>query len=306
MDGVSVIVPCYNGEKYLTHCLESILRQTHGGPLEVLLGDDGSSDRSAAIAASFGAVVQVLRHPGGANRGVAATRNLCIRAAQHPLIALLDADDIWLPGHLAALAGALAADPAAGMAYANGSYMSADGRDLHVGFTYPPPLDPPTMLANCCVFPSGVVIRRRIFDQVGMFDETLRYCEDYDMWLRIFENFPVIHVPVDGYLYRRHAAQISLSVDELCRYAAQVVRRAQARYPYEKALVRSRYAVFAFRRAQAALRRKSYLRGLYHLGRAAFYDPRRAAGEVVQRALGRGASECSPHAPREGAPSRGA
>jgi glycosyltransferase involved in cell wall biosynthesis len=290
MDGVSVIVPCYNGEKYLAPCLESVLRQNHGGPLEILLGDDGSSDCSATIAASLGAVVHVLRHPGGANRGVAATRNLCIRAAQHPFIALLDADDVWLPGHLGALTGALARDPAAGMAYDNGSYMTADGRDLHVGFTYPPPSDPPTMLANCCIFPSGVLIRRRVFDQVGMFDEALPYCEDYDMWLRIFESVSVVHVPVDGYLYRRHPAQISHSVDQLSRYAFQVVRRAQARYPYEKALVRSRYAVFSYRRAQVALSQRRFLRGLYHLGCAAIYDPKRAVGEVVHRALGRSAS----------------
>jgi glycosyltransferase involved in cell wall biosynthesis len=286
VEGISVVIPLYNGEAFLRPCLESVLRQDHGGPLEILVGDDGSRDGGAAVAGSFGAPVRVLRHPGAVNRGVSATRNLCIRAARQPLIALLDADDLWWPGHLAALTAALARDPGAGLAYDNGSYLTADGRPTGEGFTYPPPTDAETLLANCCVFPSGVLVRRAAFDRVGLFDETLRYCEDYDMLLRIFEVFRVIHVPVDGYLYRRHGEQASQSVDRMCRSAAHVVCRARARYPYPKALIRGRHAVFAYRRGQAALREGRYLSGLYHLGRAALRDPRRAVGEVA-RALGR-------------------
>src|SRR5438876_51359 len=127
MDGVSVIIPCYNGAAYLGGAIESVLAQNYPGPLEILIGDDGSTDDSAAVAASFGAAVTVLRHPGGANRGLPATRNLCIRAARHALLALLDADDLWLPGHLEALAAALAANPQAMLAYDDGRCMTADG-----------------------------------------------------------------------------------------------------------------------------------------------------------------------------------
>jgi glycosyltransferase involved in cell wall biosynthesis len=293
MDGVSVIIPCYNGEKYLAPCLESVFQQDYAGPLEILVGDDGSRDRSMAIARSFGAAVRVLRHPHGANHGVSAARNLCIRAASHTYVALLDADDVWLPNHLSALTTALAREPDAGMAYDNGSYMTADGQHLHEGFTYPAPSTPEMMLANCCVFPSGVVIRRHVFGRVGLFDEGLRSCEDYDMWLRVFESFPVIHVALDGYLYRRHAEQASRSMELRYQSAVCAVKKAQFRYPYQRSMIRNRLAVFAFRRGQFDLHNKRYLRGLYHLGQAAFYDPGRAVGEFIARLWGRETAKTS-------------
>jgi glycosyltransferase involved in cell wall biosynthesis len=279
-----------------------VFQQDYNGPLEVLVGDDGSRDRSAAIAASFGSTVRVLRHPHGENRGVSATRNLCIRAASQSFVALLDADDVWLPNHLSALTGALAMQLDTGMAYDDGSYMTADGRNLHQGFTYPPPSTPEMMLANCCVFPSGVVIRGHVFRRVGLFDERLRYCEDYDMWLRIFEVFPVTHVAVDGYLYRRHAEQISASVDLICQNAVRVVRKAQPRYPYPRAMIRNRLAVFAYRRGRFAWHNKKYLQGVYHLGRAAFYDPGRAVGELFAGLSGR--ETAKPSTLQQGSPER--
>jgi hypothetical protein len=142
------------------------------------------------------------------------------------------------------------------------------------------------MLANCCVFPSGVLIRRQVFDRVGLFDETLHYCEDYDLLLRIFESHAVVHVPVEGYLYRRHGEQASQAVERMCRSAVAVVRRAQARYPYPRALIRDRFAVFAYRQSQSAWRQRRYFRGIYHLGRAAFQDPGRAVGELLRRFVG--------------------
>src|SRR5438876_11081070 len=113
MDGVSVVIPCYNAAAHLRACVASALAQDGVGAVEVLGGDDGSADASRRIAESFGPPVRVLGHAGGRNRGVSATRNLCLRAALRPLVAFLDADDLWLPGHLAALVRALDEAPAA-------------------------------------------------------------------------------------------------------------------------------------------------------------------------------------------------
>jgi glycosyltransferase involved in cell wall biosynthesis len=286
MDGISVVIPCYNREKYLGPCLESVLQQDYAGPLEVLVGDDASTDASARIAASYGAAVRVLRHPGGENRGVSATRNLCIRAASHPLIAFLDADDLWLPGHLTALAGALAAHPAAGMAYDNGCYLDTDGRTfgarLGPGHTA---LDPETLLLDCCLAVNGVMVRKKAFEEVGLFDEALRSCEDQDMWLRILERFPAIYVPVKGFLYRQHGHQLTKS-PELWRYAGQVLTKARQRHLYPKWALRKRAAVISYRQAECALHSRSLVRGVYHLGKAAWYDPTRAVGELARRLRG--------------------
>jgi glycosyltransferase involved in cell wall biosynthesis len=288
MVGVSVIIPCYNGEKYLHACIESALQQDYVGPVEILVGDDGSTDGSARIAESFGASAQVLRHPGGVNRGLPATRNLCIRASRHPFVALLDADDLWLPGHLTAMAGALTANPAAGLAYANGSFITSEGRKYGCQFVSNPPLDAKTLLLNCCLVPSGVVIRKDVFDKVGLFDENMRYCEDHDMWLRIAENYPIVFVPTDSYLYRQHPSQMTKSGDILWGYAKQVVNKAQARHPYAKSDIRKRNAVISYRLSEFEFRHQRYVRGAYHLGQAAWYDPTRAVGELVRRLQGRG------------------
>jgi glycosyltransferase involved in cell wall biosynthesis len=289
MDGVSVVIPCYNGQRFLGACLDSVRAQDFRGPLEILVGDDGSADNSAAIAAAHGQPVKVLRHPAGANRGVSATRNLCLRAACHPLIAFLDADDLWLPGHLTTLTAALEANPAAGMAYDNGYYMTADGRSSgqRLAPSHRAP-DAATLLLDCCLAINGVAVRKRVLEQVGLFDELLRYGEDHDLWLRIIEQFPAVYVPVYGYVYRQHTEQSTKRADLMWRDATQVLEKARVRYPYEKAVVRKRTAVISYRKGECALRRRQLMRAAYHLGKAAWCDPTRAVGELVLRLRGQG------------------
>jgi glycosyltransferase involved in cell wall biosynthesis len=290
MDGVSVIIPCYNSGRFLRACIESVLRQEDAGPIEILVGDDGSTDDSVAVAEACGPAVRVLRHPGGRNRGVSATRNLCIRAARHPLIAFLDADDLWLPGHLAALQAALAAHPAAGLAYDNGYYMTADGgrtggQRLAPGHRAP---DAATLLLDCCLAINGVVVRKQVLEQVGLFDESLHYGEDHDLWLRIVEKFPVVYVPVHGFVYRQHAQQSTRSADRMWRDAGQVLAKARDRYPYAKSTLRKRAAVISYRQGTCALRDRRLGRAAWCLGKAAWCDPTRAVGELVLRLRGRG------------------
>jgi glycosyltransferase involved in cell wall biosynthesis len=287
MEGVSVVIPCYNSGQYLRVCLESVLQQEHDGPLEVLVGDDGSTDDSAAIAESFGVAVRVLRHPGGENRGVSATRNLCIQAASRSFIAFLDADDLWLPGHLNALVGALVASPAVGLAYDNGYYMGPDGeaygqRLAHDHTT----LDPARLLLDCCLAVNGVVVPKRVFECVGLFDESLRYGEDHDMWLRILEAFPAVFVPVFGFVYRQHAQQSTRSTELMWQQAARVLAKARLRYPYRRSALRKRTAVISYRCGECALRQRQFLRGALFLGKAAVCDPPRAVGEVARRVKG--------------------
>src|SRR5436853_333315 len=96
-DDVSCIVPVFQGERYLRDAIASILAQT-SPPFEVIVVDDGSSDRSVAIAESFGPPIRVLRQD---HRGVSAARNHGVRAARGALLAFLDADDLFLPAKLA-------------------------------------------------------------------------------------------------------------------------------------------------------------------------------------------------------------
>src|SRR5712664_390476 len=93
---ISCIIPVFNGERYLREALDSILAQTHR-PVEIIVADDGSSDGTAAVVASYGDHVHYLHQP---NAGPAAARNLGLSAARGEFVAFLDADDLWHPEKL--------------------------------------------------------------------------------------------------------------------------------------------------------------------------------------------------------------
>lgn len=116
---VSVITIFLNEERFLTEAVESVLAQTYPH-WELLLCDDGSTDGSAAIAKDYAAAhdrIRYLQHPGGANRGMSATRNLGLAHARGEYVALLDGDDVWLPHKLARQVACLDAHPEAAMVY---------------------------------------------------------------------------------------------------------------------------------------------------------------------------------------------
>ncbi len=104
---VSVIIPVYNGERYLAEAIDSAIAQDYR-PLEILVIDDGSTDGSARIARSYGPPVTCLTK---AHSGLAATRNFGVAVARGELLAFLDSDDVWLPGKLTRQVQALLADP---------------------------------------------------------------------------------------------------------------------------------------------------------------------------------------------------
>jgi glycosyltransferase involved in cell wall biosynthesis len=112
-DLVSVIIPAYNAEKYLAEAVGSVLAQSHR-PLEVIIVDDGSTDRTKAVAASFGSAVN---YSWQAHAGAAAARNTGVRMAQGGFIAFLDADDLWEPCKLALQVHAFRQDPTLSMVF---------------------------------------------------------------------------------------------------------------------------------------------------------------------------------------------
>src|SRR5262249_24365681 len=124
---VSVVMPVYNGEKYLRHSVETVLAQSYW-PLELVAVDDGSTDGSAGLLASYGAPVRVVRQT---NAGVAAARDAGIAAARGELIAFLDQDDWWRPTKVARQVALFRADPALGLVHTAAVYYD-DTRGAYV------------------------------------------------------------------------------------------------------------------------------------------------------------------------------
>lgn len=180
---VSVIIPNFNHARYLGDAIQSVLNQTYR-PVEVIVVDDGSTDDSRAVAARFGEQVTTIWQE---NQGLSAARNTGLAAATGSLIALLDADDLFEPDFLSTLVTIIANDPAiAGVHcgyrfvdHRNRPLPQVEARDVAPGQLYH------DLLASNFLVPESMLLRRRCYEEAGLFDTSLRACEDWDMWLRI-------------------------------------------------------------------------------------------------------------------------
>ena len=232
---VSVVIPVFNGAKYLRDTLESVLAQTYR-PVEVIVVDDASTDGSSDVAASFGLPVRVLRNE--RNRERAWSRNRGVAEARGELIAFLDADDLWHPAKLERQVAAMAQDPSIGLCY-TGFQLFEDGTDgvRHFGWTQRPGAlrdRADRLLVRGNYFGLlTVLLRKSCFCQAGEFDcePCLITCEDYDLWLRMGRICRFHGIDETLAFYRQHARQSTHNVEKMWTTAALVRWRYIKRYP---------------------------------------------------------------------------
>lgn len=185
---VSVVIPTYNRGWIVNDAVDSVLNQAFQ-QYELIVVDDGSTDDTKAILREYGDRIRVIRQ---ANHGVSAARNRGIRAAKAPLIAFLDSDDVWLADKLSVQVAFFDNHPAAAVCQTeetwirNGVRVNPGKRHRkRSGMIFEP------SLALCLVSPSAVMLRKDLFETIGLFDESLPACEDYDLWLRISLTHPI-------------------------------------------------------------------------------------------------------------------
>ena len=202
---ISVIIPTYNRRQVLLRAIDSVLAQRY--PVgEIIVVDDGSTDDTVAALAD--APVRVISQE---NAGVSAARNRGITESEGEYVAFLDSDDAWTPQKLAVQMAALAAQPNLRLCHTdevwirNGRRVNEMGKHAKSGgWIFE------RCVALCCISPSAAVIHRSLFDDRGLFDETLPACEDYDLWLRVTAHEPVLFVPERLTIkYGGHADQLS-------------------------------------------------------------------------------------------------
>lgn len=179
----SIIIPAYNVEGYVGEAIESALDQTYGD-VEVVVVNDGSTDRTAERIRPFEKHIVLIEQ---ANRGLSAARNTGIRHSTGDVIGLLDADDLWAPERAARCVDLLQKDPHIGFVTTD-AYLIHE-RTVSTDRFFGPARQFPTgnfaaeIVRRNFMFGS-LFARRRLYDRVGLFDESLRAVEDYDMWLR--------------------------------------------------------------------------------------------------------------------------
>jgi glycosyltransferase involved in cell wall biosynthesis len=207
MPAVSVIIPTFNRRGLVQQAIDSVLAQDFDD-CELIVVDDGSTDDTAEALAVYGPRIRVLRQP---NRGVSAARNAGIRAAAAPLIALLDSDDLWLPAKLARQTAFFQAHPGILICQTEEIWVRngvrVNPRKKH---RKPSGMIFERSLELCLVSPSAVMMHQSLLEAVGLFDEALPACEDYDLWLRVACRYPVYLID-DPLIVKRggHADQLS-------------------------------------------------------------------------------------------------
>jgi glycosyltransferase involved in cell wall biosynthesis len=193
MTAVSVIIPTYNRAGRLLRAICSVLYQTFTN-YEVLVVDDGSDDGTADCLKPVRDHITYIQHP--YNMGVSAARNRAIKASRYPFIAFLDSDDYWLPRKLSTQMAFFEENPEA-VACQTEEIWIRKGIRVNPGKRHLKPsgdIFVPS-LKLCLVSPSAVMLKRSLLDEVGLFDEGLPACEDYELWLRISSRYPIHLVP---------------------------------------------------------------------------------------------------------------
>ncbi len=192
---VSCIVPVCNGERYLAATLDSMLAQTYA-PVEVIVVDDGSTDGTPALSASYGTRVRYLRQT---NAGPAAARNTGLAEARGEFVAFNDADDLWHPEKLARQMAHFARVPSLGVSVTHiRNFFDGSAPADVVGSTNPRFLDPqPGFVVPC------MLVRRTVLDLIGPFDTALAHANGADWFLRARARGVVIECLPDVLTERR-------------------------------------------------------------------------------------------------------
>lgn len=204
---VSVIIPTFNRQATIARAINSVLNQTIPAQ-QIIVVDDGSTDRTAEMIAHRYPSITLIQQ---AHTGVSAARNAGIAISTNDWVAFLDSDDQWLPEKLSRQLAHLSKKPAYRVCHTDEIWIR---HGLRVNQTNKHRKSGGRIfgrcLESCCISPSSSIIHRSVFDEIGLFDEALPACEDYDLWLRISAREPVLYI--NEHLvqkYGGHADQLS-------------------------------------------------------------------------------------------------
>lgn len=220
---VAVVIPTYNRAHLLERAIGSVLEQSRPAD-EIVVIDDGSTDETSRLVGEKFPTVRYLNQP---NRGVSAARNLGISETESEWIAFLDSDDEWLADKLKNQLDQLANQDTAQVCHTeeiwvrNGKRVNAMKKHAKKGgwiFHDCLPL--------CAMSPSSIMINRSVFNSVGLFDESLPACEDYDLWLRICSRYPVLFIEQPQIVkYGGHEDQLSRKFWGMDRFRISALKK---------------------------------------------------------------------------------
>lgn len=213
---VSIVIPVYNGSNYVAEAIESALAQTYPN-VEILVINDGSTDDGAtdAVVERYASKVKYIKKKNG---GVATALNLGIKEMRGEYFSWLSHDDIYLPNKIAAQIEFLAGLSFSDLVVYSNHYNLIEAKSTSVLIRHAAYTDlefrAREIVANNQIHGCSLLIPRKAFDQVGLFDERLRVAQDYELWFRIAERFPFRHLDKVLVTGRVHDKQVGVRLHD--------------------------------------------------------------------------------------------
>lgn len=201
---VSVVIPVFNGERYIAEAINSIIQQTYN-KIEIIVVDDGSKDNTAEIVKAFNQVRYIYQE----NQGVSAGRNIGMSVAGGDYLAFLDADDLYIPEKVEKQVDILKNNPDVDVVYNDGIEADKNKRIINI-------------LKSECVFenrldfaafllfrqiipvPASIMIRRKCIEDKIFYNKKYKQAEDYEYIIRLALRYKFKYIPEPLYIYRRH------------------------------------------------------------------------------------------------------
>ena len=222
---ISIVITTYNRERYLSAAIESILAQTRCD-FELLIWDDGSTDRSVEIANAYAKSDRRIRVVAAEHRGRTPSLKAAIAETTGTYIGLVDSDDLLAPTALEETAAVLEANPGVGLVYTDYIDIEKNGNVMGYGKRSRVPYSKDRLLLDFMTFHFRLM-RREVFEGVGGFDESCAYAQDYDLCLKLSEVTQVRHINKPLYYYRSHLENISHQHQlKQAQYSCKAIRKA--------------------------------------------------------------------------------
>jgi glycosyltransferase involved in cell wall biosynthesis len=250
---ISIVIPVYNRENFVSAAIASVLNQTRRD-FELLVWDDGSTDRSLDIAHHYAELDERVRVIAAEHRGVAPAVKAAFAATTGTYIGLVDSDDFLAPTALEETAAILDAHPEVGLVYTDYQVIEENGQDTRLGRRCRIPYSKDRLLIDFMTFHFRL-LRRCVYDQVGGIDESFERAEDYDLCLRLSEATGVYHVQKPLYYYRQHEGNITNQRLEIVQWAYRASSQALKRRGLD-----NRYQLDLQNMSKFILRRKETLK----------------------------------------------
>lgn len=282
---VSIVLPTYNGSRYIEQSIRSCLDQTHRD-IELIIVDDCSTDATPQIIARFIAEdprVRTIRHD--PNRRLPASLNSGFAASRGRYLTWTSDDNLYRPDAIAQMLSVLEQKPEVGLVYTPMTYIDPDGRPIGPGCSG----GPPDTLAYRDPVGACFLYRREVYETIGNYAEDLFLVEDWDYWIRVAEKFRMHVLPKDLYLYRLHNESLSRQKQENHKLVSRkLLEHHLPRMHWVSPASKGHGYLVAARIAWGFGDRKDALK---HLKRAFSYSPTytllRLAGEPLDRLLKR-------------------